>query len=135
MVYYGMVASSFFYIIENVLLLALVYEDASGWKLRFSRIQNYPNLRPIQATWKIALIIFSVSLLLIPLAEFSFSDSLISYAKTLQYGFFGLFSLLTGAFFLAWHYIVGKDWNRSQILLVVLQFLFFAILIYLNYFV
>ena len=134
-VYYGLIASSFFFMIEQILLLTIVYKDESGWKLRFSRIPNYPNLRPIQKTRKIALIIFTISLVLVPIVGFLFFDSLVSYAKSLQYNFLALFSLISGAFFFIWHYIVGKKLNVAQGFLICLQLLLLGILFYENYFV
>jgi hypothetical protein len=133
--YYVLIASSFFFLAEQMLLLIIMYKDDSGWKLRFSKIPDYPNLKPIQATLKIAFIIFLVSVVLFPILGFVFSSFVISYAQTLQYGIFALFSLFTGAFFFIWHYIVGKEWNAGQVALIVLQFVFLAILLYVNYFI
>jgi hypothetical protein len=132
-IYFALIVTSFLFLIEQILLLIIVHKDKSGWKIRFSRIPNYPNLRPIQATWKIAVIIFMISLVFVPIAGIMFSDSLVNYAKSLQYGFLALFSLLIGAFFFIWHYLVGKEWNVAQVFLIILEFLILAILVAINY--
>jgi hypothetical protein len=131
--YYFLIASSFFFLAEQILLLVIMFKDESGWKLRFSKIPDYPNLKPIQATLKIAVIIFIVSVVLFPVLGFLFSDIIISFAQTLQYGILALFSLFSGAFFFIWHYIVVKKWNIPQYALIILQVLFLIILLYMNY--
>jgi len=131
--YNQLIAGSFLFIIEQILLLIVVYNDGAGWKFRFSTVEDYTNLRPVQATWKVAFVIFLISLIIIPITGYFFFDSLVNYAKSLQYNFLVLFSALIGAFFIIWHYAVGKDWNIPQILLIILEFLILGILFYINY--
>jgi len=131
--YYQIIAGSLLFIIEQTLLLIVVYRDKAGWKFRFSRIKDYSNLRPVQATWKVAMVIFAVSIIIVPIIGILVFDSMVSYVKSLQYNILILISSLLGAFFLTWHYGVGKGLNFQQVLLLVLEFLILGILFYINY--
>ena len=61
--YYQIIAGSLLFIIEQILLLIVVYRDEAGWKFRFSRVEDYSDLRPVQATWRVAMVIFAISIL------------------------------------------------------------------------
>lgn len=129
-----LIASSFFFLSEQLLLLIIMYKDKAGWKFRFARAQGYPNLRPVQATALVALVIFIISLVSFPIISYFFFDTLVSFAESLKYGWVGLPSLMCGAFFFIWHYIVGKNWNKAQYGLVALQVLLMMLVVILNVF-
>lgn len=133
--YNFLVASSFFFLAEQILLLIIMYRDDAGWKLRFSRDSNYHNLKPIQATVKITAIIFFISVIIFPILSMVFFDKVVGYASCLRYGILGFFSLMCGTFFFIWHYLVGKKWNPAQIAIVASQAILIALLLYLSYFI
>jgi len=131
--YYQIIAGSSLFIMEQILLLIALYKDKAGWKFRFSKVEDYSNLRPVQATWRVAVVIFAISIVTVPIIGVLIFDSLVSYVKSLQYNFLILVSFSLGAFFLIWHYGVGKDLNIQQGLLLILEFLILGILFYINY--
>lgn len=130
--YFTLVGTSFFFLFEQIILLALIYKDKAGWKIRFVRVRGHPNLTPVQKTIKITAIVFVISLFLMPLLGLAFSDSIVNYVENLQWGFIALLSLLAGAFFFIWHYLVEKKWNKIQVCLVILQAVLIMLLIILN---
>jgi len=132
--YNQLIAGSFLFILEQIILLISVYRDDAGWHFRFSTLEDYTNLRPVQSTLKIALIIFTICLVVVPATGYFIFDSLVNYVKSLQYNFLVLVSALIGAFFLIWHYVVGKEWNNEQILIIIIEFVLLGILFYINYF-
>ena len=131
---YQWTVSSFFFIIDQILILIFVYNDGSGWKIRFSRIPKYRNLRPIQSKFKISSLMFLVSIIAVPIIGILFSPYLESYIESLQYGILALPSALIGAFFLIWHYATKTKWSLGQAVLIFLEFLLLTALVYLNYF-
>ncbi|MGB6464402.1 MAG: hypothetical protein WBF38_09295, partial [Nitrosotalea sp.] len=94
-------------------------------------VEGYDNLNPIVATWKIATVVFLVSLVAIPVIGYLFSDTISNYVKSLQYNFLILPSAFLGAFFLIWHNI--KNWNLPQVIIFIASVILFAIPFYFTY--
>lgn len=125
--------AAFLFFFEQIALLIFIYKDNAGWKFRFQNVHGYGNLHPVAATWKVALFIFTLSLFIIPAIGFLYHDPLINYIKSLRYHILILISGLTGAFFFIWHYVVKKNWNLPQGILLGVSIMLFAVVFYINY--
>ena len=130
-----MIVGTLLFHIEQIAILISIYHDGAGWKFRSSRVKGHSQLRPVAATWKIALVIFAISLFIIPIIGALLYDQLVSFVNSIKYNFLIIISGLIGAFFFIWHYFVEKDWNRAQILLLIISFGILGIMIYLNLFI
>lgn len=128
-----LLVASFLFFFEQISLLIVMYRNNAGWHFRFSSVEGYRNLNPIVATWKIASVIFLVTLVIIPIMGYLFSDSLATYANSLQYNFLIFISAFLGAFFFIWHYIVVKDWNKLQVAILTISLILFVLPFILTY--
>ena len=131
--YYALTVASMLFHLEQVILLIVIYEDGAGYKFRGSKIKGHGNLKPIANTAKVALFIFSTTLVIVPIAGYLFYDIIIEYTKTLEYHFLILPSGFLGAFFFIWHYMIKKKWNKAQVTVLILSFVLMSIVFGMNY--
>lgn len=127
--YYTLIANSFLFLAEQIVIALLVYNDGAGWKLTFAKNGN---LHPVQSTWKVAAVIFGISFLIFPVINYVFWNDIINFAESLQYSFVMLLSLSAGAFLSIWRGL-KKKWDKWQMLLFAIQILLAVLVLYLNY--
>ncbi len=131
--YYTLTVASFLALLEEIIIFIILEKDDAGWKLRFSSVEHYTNLRPLIATWKAAFIIFLITLVVLPVFGSLAWDYLVGTVKTLEYNFLLLISGLISTFVWIWHYTIGKGWNIQQGLLLISSLIILGILIWINY--
>jgi len=125
-------SKAFVFLIAEFLEWSILVHDKAGWHFRFGSADDYPNLRPLISTFKAAVVLFILGLIISP---FILSD-LDKYLTVLigsSKDWWLLFALSVSFSFLwLWHHIAGKDWNTPQHLLAVLSVVFLIAYLYAN---
>lgn len=132
-IYNTLLVGSIVAIIEEIIFLLTLYRDEAGWHFNFPTLEDFENLRPLISLDKVALIIFSISIIGIPLLSLIFYDPIANYAKGLHYNFLLLISALIGVFFVILRCVVGDEWDWKQAMLILGFCLPLLLLIYFNY--
>ena len=121
------------FVIAEIIEWTVFVHDEAGWHFRFGSAKDYPNLRPLISTFKVAVVLFILGLIILP---FILSDLWNKYVAVLigsSKDWWLLFALsISFPFLWIWHHIARKKWNRAQGLLAVLSVLFLAGYLYLN---
>jgi len=124
--------ASTFLIAEIIEWFILIHDDA-GWHFRFGSAEDYPRLRPLISTFKAALVIFAVVLIISPfLLPEIWNRFIVNLIGSTRHWFLLFILSVTFSFLWIWHHIVGKNWNWQQILLAILSILLFVIYISVN---
>jgi len=119
-------SKAFVFVIAELIEWLILIHDEAGWHFRFRSPEGYPNLRPLISTFKAAVILFLIVLVVSPfvLTEI-WNQYVLSMIASSNYWIllFGLSVSFTFLWF--WHHIAGKDWNNEQYLLAGVSILFF----------
>ncbi|KAF6247124.1 hypothetical protein C6990_05435 [Nitrosopumilus sp. b3] len=133
-IYNVALVGAFLFFLEEIAILLSIYRDNAGWHFRFKRVKGHKNLRPLVATWKIATLLFFLTVFVIPAVGIMFSETLIDFVDSLEYKFLILASGLTAMFFFMWHYIVGMGWNWMQVVLLIASIVCFVLPFVITYY-
>jgi len=121
----SLTAYSVMLLISEFTILLLFKHNSAGWRVRFGSTL-------LIKTWKVAVGIFSIFVVM-----FFFGDNLIDLVKDLmedfEYGELLAISALLTTFVWIWHFVVGKNMNKTMGVMLLIVGILIGIFLWLNF--
>ncbi len=127
-------SNAFVFLVGEIIEWSILRHDNAGWHLRFGKVKHHPHLRPLISTFKVALILFGIILILSPFVIPQIWSGYLNVVIGSSKYWIMLFVLsISFSFLWIWHHVVGKGWNWEQYVLAAISIILFLGYLYLNF--